>query len=589
TNQTSLSTFNNNLVEVAHIANYQPTPGVNTIPLQSSFNWDGSSNLIIDICWYCPNTFGNQNNKAQCSTTAFNSYLNAYGSTDLCGTSNAPTVSTLRPNVKFTYCIPDINNYQIAWTPNTGANAVSNAAIANPTANPVVPTNYTINVTNNGCVTSRMVLAQVDTSRVYAGPDMSFCQGTSTTLTATVIGSPIPGPASFVWKTLAGTTIGNTQSVNVSPTTTTTYVVTMNGGTCPKYDTVTLGPVGLNLTATPTNVSCFGAADGQVNVTSTNGTSPFNYTWSGNAGTGNTNPAIHLGPATYSVTVSDVNGCSGTASATVTQPTQLNTTFVSSPTHCNGGTDGSITVHTSGGTAPYTFQWSGGLGTDSIASNLAAGSYTVTVYDHNNCSTSATIPVNQPSAVVFSNVVIQNVRCLNGNTGRITVTVSGGTQPYTYQWSNGGTAATITGLTAGNYTVTVKDNNNCTATTTYAVTQPAAGITFNASTTTSTLCFGSSDGTATVNPTGGLPPYSYLWNPTGQTTQTATGLSAGNYSIVVTDDSLCTATTTLTVNQPAQIAISGTVTNVKCNGQSNGSINITIANGASPYSYAWSH
>jgi gliding motility-associated-like protein len=592
TNLTSLSTFENNLTPVFTAANYPPIANWNNFVLNNPFNWDGTSNLIIDVCWYDPTTFGNQNNKVQCTTTAFNSYLNLYGSNNLCGTTLAPTISTLRPNVRFNYCVPDINTYTIAWTPSTGPNKVSNAAIANPTANPTATTNYTVSVSNGGCAGTKVVAVQVDTSRVNAGPDINACPNNNTTLTGTVVGQVLGGNPypTFTWTTLSGTNIGNTQSVTVSPAVTTSYVVAMNNGTCIKYDTVAINVGSLNVTATPVNATCNGANNGKISVTS-NGTPNYTYTWSANANNGNVNPAINLGPGSYSVTVSDQTGCSGTASATITQPTPV--TFTSSITNvkCYNGNDGSIKLTPAGGTAGYTFQWSGGLPPTNPVTSLKSGNYSVTVKDANGCTATGIDTVWEPTQLVFGNAAITEVKCFNASTGKITVSVSGGTGAYAYTWSHNATLNSVTAqnIPAGTYSVTVADANLCTASASYNVTQPASGITFNAPVINSTKCFGSSDGSATVNPAGGSTPYSYAWSPGGQTNQTATGLSAQAYTITVTDDSLCSATTTLTVNQPLAMVISGTASNVLCNGGADGAVNITVTNGAAPLSYSWSN
>ncbi len=592
TNVNSLTNWEQNLITVYTSGSpYQPQAGwLNGIALTNSFAWDGVSNLIIDICWNNPATFGNQNNKAECTNTAFSSYLYSFSSaSDQCGTVAAPTTSTLRPNVRFNYCAPNINNYNIVWTPSTGPNAVSNAAIGNPTTNPVNTTSYNVSISSGGCAGNDVVTVQVDNSTLSAGPDINSCPGASVTLSATVGGTILPGPASFVWTTLAGANVGNTQNVNVSPVANTTYVVTMNGGACVKRDTVTVNIGSISPTATPTNATCFGANNGSILAASPTGTSPFTYLWSGNAATGNVNTASGLAPGSYQVTVTDATGCSGSATASITQPTQVTFTSVTQNQSCFGGTQGSITVTPSGGTGGYTYNWSNGLSTQTINS-LAANTYSVTVYDANLCSATSSMVVSEPQQIVFLNAVIQDVRCFNGNTGIITVANNGGTGTFTYDWSHdsGIHTATANSLIAGGYTVTATDVNGCTATATYNVAQPATGLAFGASNITNPSCFNYSDGTATVNPSGGVGMLEYLWTPSGQATQTGTGLSAQAYTVVVTDDSLCTATTTVTPVNPPQIQVTGVVTDISCFGGTDGAVDITVTNGVPVLSYAWS-
>ncbi len=593
TNATSLNNWENNLTTVyAPGIPYQPQSAwLNSFVLTTPFAWDGVSNIVIDICWYNPSTWGNQNNKAQCTTTAFNSYLFLTGGSDLCNTALPPNVSTIRPNVRFNYCYQNINDYNILWTPNTGANTVSNPTIPNPTANPVVTTNYVITVTDGGiCSGTDTVIVQVDNSSIAAGPDVNGCPGTPTTLTATVTGTPIPGPGAVTWRTISGTVIGTGTSVNVSPSVTTTYVVSLSGGACPKRDTITVNVTDLTITPAVTHATCNGANNGKVRVTST-GVAPFTFTWSASAATGNVDSAVNLQPGVYSISVSDANGCSGSATAQVTEPSpvSLNPATITNTT-CFGGSNGSITVNPTGGTPGYTYQWSGGLPPNQTVSSLQSGSYQVTVRDANQCSVTGSMTVAQPPQIVFSAATIQDVRCFNGNTGRITVNVSGGAGGYTYSWSHnaGLNSATASNLMSGNYTVDVTDGAGCSVSASYTVSQPANGLTFNASSITNVTCFGGSDGAATVNPTGGVTPYNYLWTPSGQTTQTANGLSAQTYTVVVTDDSLCTATTSVVVNQPSQTSITGNVTNVSCNGDSDGAIDITVTNGVPAFTFLWS-
>lgn len=592
TSATSLSTWEQNLTTVYSVAFFNPVYNVqyaNAFNFQTGYAWDGVSNIIVDVCWFNPLTFGSQNNKAECTNTPFPSYLYIQGNTDQCGTTAAPTVYTLRPNIKFNTCLPDLSNYNIVWTPSQGT--VSNPAIDSPTANPTVTTNYNVTVTNPSgtCPGTDVVTVQVDNSTISAGADKNSCPGAPVTLTATLSGTILPGPASYVWTTLAGANVGNTASVTVSPSTTTTYVVTLNGGACVKRDTVTVNIGALTPTATPTNLTCFGINTGSVLAASPTGTSPFNYTWSANAATGNQATASNLAPGQYQVTVTDATGCTGSATATVTQPTQLTLTTTPTNVRCFNGADGSITANPAGGTGNYSYQWSNGPSTNQTISGLTAGNYAVTVRDANQCSATAGVVISQPSAVIFFAPVVRDVRCFNGNTGSISVTNNGGTGVFTYTWSHNANLnnSTATNLTAGVYTVTASDANQCSASLSVTVSQPASGLTFNASNITSPTCFGFSNGSATVNPTGGVGTLDYLWTPSNQTTQTATNLTAQIYTVLVTDDSACTATTTVTVLQPAQIQITGVTTDVNCFGGADGAVDISIANGSLPFTYSW--
>ncbi len=594
TDSTSISTWDNSLTQVYTTANYQPINAWNNFALSTPFAWDGVSNLVVDICWYDPTTFGNQNNKAQCTVTAFNSYLSSWSNTiNLCGTATAPNlVSTTRPNIRFDYCVPNISAYSIVWTPSTGADAVSNPAIANPTSNPTSNTTYTIHLGGSGgCGGQASVSVQVDTSKISAGPDISICPGSATELRATLTGTVIPGPPVFTWTTLAGAAVGNGDSVSVSPNVNTTYVVSMTGGACTKTDTINVNITGLTVTLTDSMVSCHGGSNGKI-LASANGVAPYTYVWS--PAVGNINPDINLTANSYSVTMTDINGCSGSATTTITQPlTSLSFTSNVNNVTCFGGSNGSITVNPAGGTGPYTYAWSNSLPPNKTVNNLAAGNYVVTVTDANGCTSMNTVPITQPTQITFGAATVENVRCLNGSTGKITVSPTGGGGTYTYAWSYNANlnSPTAQNLAAGSYTVTATDASGCTGSQTIIITQPANGIAFNAFATTAPSCFGGNNGTATANVAGGTAPYGYLWsaNANNQITQTATALAMGTYTVTVSDDSLCTASATVSITQPAQIQIAGTVINDSCSGNSNGSVTLVITNAVLPISPVWSN
>ncbi|MGQ3013783.1 MAG: T9SS type A sorting domain-containing protein, partial [Flavobacteriales bacterium] len=248
--------------------------------------------------------------------------------------------------------------------------------------------------------------------------------------------------------------------------------------------------------------------------------------------------------------------------------------------------NGTATVTVSGATAPYSYSWSPSGGTNATATGLAAGTYTVTITDDNTCQTTQSITITQPSAfsVTPSHT---NVSCNGGSNGTATVTVSGATAPYSYSWSpSGGTNATATGLAAGTYTVTITDDNTCQTTQSITITQPSA-FSITAS-QTDILCNGASTGTATVTVSGATAPYTYSWSPSGGTAATASGLSAGTYTVTITDSNMCQATQSFSLLQPLAFSITGSQTNISCNGDSTGTATVTVSGATAPYTYSWS-
>ena len=252
-------------------------------------------------------------------------------------------------------------------------------------------------------------------------------------------------------------------------------------------------------------------------------------------------------------------------------------------TTCPNASNGSITAIPSFGNEPYTYIWSNGQTTQTI-SNLPVGNYTVTVTGSNGCTMSRTIYLTHQPLLQASIINVQHINCFGGSTGSATANPIYGTSPYTYNWSNNKTTQTITNLTAGNYTVTIKDACNSTATASVTILQNSK---VNASiTTTPVTCNGGADGTATAHPIHGLPPYSYKWS-NGQITQTAVGLIANTtYKVTVKDACNQTVVKSTILSEPQ--ALSGSiVTYASSPCQPTGVAVITANNGTPSYSYLW--
>ncbi|HXC04438.1 MAG TPA: T9SS type A sorting domain-containing protein [Bacteroidia bacterium] len=339
----------------------------------------------------------------------------------------------------------------------------------------------------------------------------------------------------------------------------------------------------MSLSATSTNVSCNGLNDGTATVTISTGTAPFTYSWNNGQTTAT---ASGLTAGTYTVNVTDANGCIGQTTANISQPTALSATITNqSNVNCNGASTGSATVTALGGTGAYTYNWSPNGGNSATASNLSAGTYICMVTDANSCTTTAVVTITQPAALALA-TSSSNVMCNGGSTGSAGVSISGGNSPFTYSWSNGQTTATASGLTAGTYTVKVTDANSCTTNAVVTITQPAALTLVTSS--SNVLCNGGSTGSAGVSVSGGNFPFTYSWS-NGQTTATAGGLTAGTYMVKVTDANGCTGQTTANISQPKALSSNiSSQTNVSCNGASTGSATINASGGTGTLTYSWS-
>ena len=385
-------------------------------------------------------------------------------------------------------------------------------------------------------------------------------------------------PYTFNWT--RGVTTGSGTGTTISGLIAGTYNVTVTSANgCPKsFTQILTDPTPLSINAVPTNSLCNGTATGAINVTASGGTSPYTYNWGGGVTTQN---RTGLAIGTYNVTATDANGCTVTAMATLTEPTAITVTTTPTNIDCNGATTGAITTTVTGGTSPYTYNWGGGITTQNRTA-LAAGTYSLTVTDANNCTKITTTTVAQPAAAFALSTNITHISC-GGGTGTINLTATGGTTPYTYNWGGGVATEDRTALAAGTYTVTATDNKGCTATISATVNQ-TNGPTLTTS-VTNILCVG---GTGSINLTAtGVSPFSYAWAD-GAATEDRTGLAAGTYSVTVTDAQGCTASTSAIITTPSVIlAISATMTNVLCNGGTTGAINITATGGTAPYTYNW--
>ncbi len=289
--------------------------------------------------------------------------------------------------------------------------------------------------------------------------------------------------------------------------------------------------------ASQQNVSCNGGSDGTATANAQGGSGTYAFSWSNGA---STNIATGLTAGTYTVTVDDGN-TTATASVTISQPPALSLS-VTKTDATQGNNNGSATATTSGGTAPYAYAWSTGATTAAI-SNLAPGTYALTVTDSKSCQANASVTIESILPPLEASITSQqNVSCNGGSDGTATAAAQGGSGTYAFSWSNGATAATATGLAAGTYTVTV-DDGNTTATASVTITQPAA---LSLSVTKTDATQGNNDGSATASTSGGTPPYTYAWS-NGATTAAISNLEPGTYSVTATDARGCTQNASVTI------------------------------------------
>ncbi len=339
--------------------------------------------------------------------------------------------------------------------------------------------------------------------------------------------------------------------------------------------------------AIQTNVGCHGGNGGSAKIGVKGSAAPYTYQWAPN--TNSTATATGLTAGVYTVTVTGKYGCSNTLLVTITQPNELSASLASVTYPLCNGEKGSATIGVRGGILPYSYTWTRGYSTTSMATALPSGSYTVTVKDAPSCSSVVTFTITQPNAIRDSVVTADkvNIQCNGGNNGSATVGVKYGTPPYKYTWtSNVSSTATATGLSAGTYSVTITDINNCSGPrAVIIITQPANPLRDSAALLVNVGCSGGTGGEISLGIRGGTIPYTYVWSE-GKTTYSITGLPAGTYTTSITDNHGCSNTLSVIVSQPA--ALVSAITD-SCIGNSEGIVAVAGSGGTSPYVYTWSN
>lgn len=458
--------------------------------------------------------------------------------------------------------------YSYLWIPgNYNTSSVSGLAAGT----------YSVQITDAiGC--SRIASVTIQTpSQIQANPIVTnntcgLCDGS-------IVLNPSGGtlPYSYSWS--GGLPGGSTQT-NLCAGLYTVVITDDNG--CSETATIPVNSSSApNVTATATGNSCNQSCDGTATVVASGGVSPYTYLWSD----GSTSSTVSgLCAGTYTVQAIDANGCAGSAQVTVSEPPVLSFSIPGvTDVSCFGNCDGAATVVPSGGSVPYSISWSPSGQTSQTAQNLCSGIHLVTVTDANGCTGSQSITINSSSALsgTFNSTDATCGQC----DGSTTVTPSGGTAPYNFLWADGSTGANRTGLCAGVHSVTITDASGCSEQISVTINN-AGGPSGVITSQTNLTCFGDNNGSATVTPSGGTPPYSILWVPGGQTTGSVNGLSAGTYNVQIVDANNCQTSVPVTITEPLDLAVSPVIYNADC-GQCNGTVLLQVSGGAQPYTYNW--
>ncbi|MFZ5554667.1 MAG: beta strand repeat-containing protein, partial [Bacteroidota bacterium] len=529
--------------------------------------------------------------------------------------------------------------WDFVWT-NAGGTTIqtaNNVAGAN-TVSGLAAGTYNVTITdNNGCVsTGTVTITQpplLTATQAHTNPP---CFGGTTTATITATGGVAPYNVSWT-----GTTSGNPGGTEIAASGGTynmtalgagTYNVTVTdaSGCTATVAVVVTVPAAVAVTGVPTNPACVGGT-GSILVTGSGGTAGYNISWSGAASgnpagteiaaSGGTYTITGLLAGSYTVTITDANGCTTNTPVTINPGVTIDANITPVAAQCLTGNSfnfsGSGSTISSGSITSYSWNFGAGA-TPATGSGVnppavtysTAGTITVSLTVSNGTCTNTenlSVTINAPPTISGTPTP---VTCNGGTNGSINVTASGGNPGYNVSWagpSSGNPAGTeiaasggsynITGLAAGSYTITVTSAAGCVATTTVNVTQPTAVTASN--TTTPVSCNGGTNGVGTITASGGTAGYNVSWtgttsgNPAGTEiaasggTYNMTGLGAGTYNVTVTDANGCTATTTVTITQPTGVTASNTTTPVSCNGGTNGVGTITASGGTAGYNVSW--
>ena len=443
--------------------------------------------------------------------------------------------------------------------------------------------------------------------------DSLLCFGDSTTIKVKIMQESTPA---YTFK-LEGKNYNNedilVEKTNISDT---TYSFNVTAGTykitvkdkndCQKttIEYTIVQPDSLSLSGNVTHVTGFGEKDGEIDITISGGSADYTYLWTTTDGSGldpDAKDQTELSAGSYTVKVTDANGCVISRTFVVNQPEEFKLTESISNVSCNGEDDGEIDITVSGGTLDYIYLWttSDGSGLDSASedqSGLSPGNYKVKVTDANGYIIEDSFDISEPDSLKLGGSVT-NVTGFGVSDGGVDITVTGGTKDYTYLWTTSDGSGLVsdsedqTTLGAGTYTIKVTDANGCEVTATFEVTQPDEFILSDS--TANISCYGADDGSIDISVTGGTKDYSFFWATSDGDgldvdAEDQTGLSPGTYKVVITDANDYKISGNYTITEPDEFKLTDSISNISCYDAKDGEIDISVAGGTKDYIFSWS-
>ncbi|WP_081817039.1 PKD domain-containing protein [Polaribacter sp. Hel_I_88] len=590
----------------------------NPIDAETSNTFSPPTNAVGTSYYYVEISFSS----GDCNTIISNTASVVVNETpiiaDAAITTNSNEAFTFNPNSVSGNTLP--NNTLYTWTAPSfspsgaiiGASAAAtpqqfiNQTLENTTSSPIkvtyLITPATANCTGNPFVLEVTVLANISANAIVLP---ASCFESNDGAITTNISGGVPFDAGSPYQvSWSGPNGFSSSEASIANLTAGQYIITIkdkDGNTAIEEFAVTQ-PDNLEITKDlEKNVSCFNGNDGILEVTINGGTMPYTYNWTTTNGSGivaNQKNQNTLTKGNYTLEVIDKNNCVTSTSFVITEPEEIEITLLDKKDIvCFGDAEGALEVAVSGGVKTaissgvfdYVYTWSGPNGFTSSSKNidnLIAGNYTLLVTDDLGCTANASFTVNQTNQITID-VVKTDESCYQENDGSIEVTLTGGTAPYTFTWSNGATGLSQSNLAPDTYTIIVTDANNCTEQASIVIND---AIFYIEPTTTPITCNAANDAAINLNLTGGVEPISIVWSDGATDVTERTNLAAGSYTVTLTDSNptQCPIEETFVISSPSPIVVTETIIDATdCAIENSGSINLEVSGGVAPYSFLW--
>ncbi|MEZ4917059.1 MAG: PKD domain-containing protein, partial [Chitinophagales bacterium] len=553
-----------------------PLPNLSISKTNVSCNGGNNGSATVSVSnGLSPYTYS-WTNSSSTSATASNLIANSYTATvtNSAGCSNSISTSITQPtalslSVSTNNEICNQSNGSASASASGGVGSYSYSWSSGGNTNLSAGT-YSVTVTDaNNCTKTQSftITNTTPTYNIVVTTSSDTCNGGFGKASATVNGTTSGYSFSFSNGVSTGSnSVGGLVSGTYSVT-----ITASNGCTATQSFTIGNFVPNYNIAVSTSPAAC-GQNNGTATATVNGGISGYTFNFSSGTSTG-INSVSGLGFGTYSVTITDGNGCSQVQSFSISNANAPILSIDTTGATCYGTNTGSATATVTGGASPYNYSW----GATNTNSNMYAGNYTLTVTDNAGCMVQQNYTISQPNEILVSETVVDE-HCGQGD-GTIQLAVTGGTQPYSYNWNGNAGSSNINNLDAGSYVFSLTDGNGCTYNSTYTVVnQPAPQVSVNSFQNVG--CGGSNSGSIDIDVVGGSGNLTYNWGVA--TTEDLNNIPAGNYTVIVTDAYGCSDTLEqeiITVQNTLSVDL---IVN-------NNNVNTNVFGGTPPYTFSWSN